>query len=303
MKILKNERLKESLKKKLKQKIIAEKALKILSQENIDYQLKESKLEKEIKDIQDEMSNTTELSIDRQQKLDKIIGKLEEISVGSDGADESIKELATFIEEIASTTQENASTIAQINSNVESIKNVTRILDEETKDGMNSVQLLLLQIDKVKEESGYIEDMIKLLENINSSIKLLSVNALIEAAHAKEAGKGFQVVADEIRELSDNTSLKVKKIKGNITNIINNIQESVLLSNDMKEKLSNIRNQTSETANAVLEISSGMNEQSAVTQQISNSISSKVENIKIIEELIVDIKNQNIESLNKLKVA
>jgi len=303
MKILKNERLKESLKKKLKQKIIAEKALKILSQENIDYQLKESKLEKEIKDIQDEMSNTTKLSIDRQQKLDKIIGKLEEISVGSDGADESIKELATFIEEIASTTQENASTIAQINSNVESIKNVTRILDEETKDGMNSVQLLLLQIDKVKEESGYIEDMIKLLENINSSIKLLSVNALIEAAHAKEAGKGFQVVADEIRELSDNTSLKVKKIKGNITNIINNIQESVLLSNDMKEKLSNIRNQTSETANAVLEISSGMNEQSAVTQQISNSISSKVENIKIIEELIVDIKNQNIESLNKLKVA
>jgi methyl-accepting chemotaxis protein len=303
MKILKNERLKESLKKKLKQKIIAEKALKILSQENIDYQLKESKLEKEIKDIQDEMSNTTELSIDRQQKLEKIIGKLEEISIGADGADESIKELTTFIEEIASTTQENASTIAQINSNVESIKNVTRILDEETIGGMDSVQSLLLQIDKVKEESGYIEDVIKLLENINSSIKLLSVNALIEAAHAKESGKGFQVVADEIRELSDNTSLKVKKIKGNITNIINNIQESVLLSNDMKEKLSNIRNQTSETANAVLEISSGMNEQSAVTQQISNSISNKVENIKIIEELIVDIKNQNIESLNKLKVA
>jgi methyl-accepting chemotaxis protein len=303
MKILKNERLKESLKKKLKQKIIAERALKILSQENIDYQLKESKLEKEIKDIQDEMSNTTELSIDRQQKLDKIIGKLEEISVGSDGADESIKELATFIEEIASTTQENASTIAQINANVESIKNVTKILNEETRDSMDSVQSLLLQIDKVKKESGYIEDVIKLLENINSSIKLLSVNALIEAAHAKKAGKGFQVVADEIRELSDNTSLKVKKIKGNITNIINNIQESVLFSNDMKEKLLNIRNQTSETVNAVLEISSGMNEQSAVTQQISNNISSKVENIKIIEELIVDIKNQNIESLNKLKVA
>lgn len=132
----------------------------------------------------------------------------------------SIQEFSACIEAI----------VSQVKQNLEKVEEVNREEKEITKwievcwDGIRSLKEVMEQtVEHTKMLDGFMEDM----DELSAQINLLSLNASIEAARAGSAGKGFAIVAEEIRKLSDQTVVITGKSKKYIQNCNQDVQEGM----------------------------------------------------------------------------
>ena len=96
-------------------------------------------------------------------------------------------------------------------------------------------------IKRIEEESKGIKKIVGVIDNVSSQTNLLGINATIEAARSGDAGKGFSVVAQEIRNLSNTTKSNAEEIERSIKNITKNVNTTAILA---KESLKSIEEQT-----------------------------------------------------------
>ncbi len=119
----------------------------------------------------------------------------------------------------------------------------SKAIDHETKAFSHAVSEIRAIVEANDEQLNAMKEFVRFIIEIASQTKLLALNATIEAARAGEAGKGFSVVAQEVKELSNQTKTAVEKIRTSIETITGN---SSLVSERMREL--DIRgNQISET--------------------------------------------------------
>ncbi|SFU39545.1 Methyl-accepting chemotaxis protein (MCP) signalling domain-containing protein [Clostridium sp. DSM 8431] len=100
---------------------------------------------------------------------------------------------------------------------------------------------LLKESEKATSEAENTKEVVNFIQGISSQINLLGLNAAIEAARAGEEGRGFSIVAQEIRKLANSTSESIKEVYSVIKNIsssIANINEKVIKSNDISQNQS-----------------------------------------------------------------
>jgi len=198
---------------------------------------------------------------------------------------------------------EISSAVTQISSNISNINGIA----QKRHEGMNEVtklinsQGILIEkivedVDKVGESSTHIAEFVKTVDNIAQQTNLLAMNASIEAAHAGENGKGFGVIAQEIRKLSEETTTNAKKISDTLqlnTVIVKETTESVTAFAEATQKTAaEIR----ENFNSLEEILSGITEMNNGSQDIMNSVNKVVyvadENTKVIDEVVKQISSQ-----------
>ncbi len=139
-----------------------------------------------------------------------------------------------------------SSSMSQINGGM---KDVAAGVEELTL--MNSK--LLEHTNKTTEKAKNTHEIINIIQNISSQTNLLGLNASIEAARAGEYGRGFSVVAEEIRKLSDTSKDSIEKIGG----IISDISDSVT---NINTGLSTINTVSQKQSAAAEEITSSLNE-------------------------------------------
>lgn len=141
--------------------------------------------------------------------------------------------------------------LAQLNQIIQNIHiNIQRLAAQSEELTATSIDINE-QANTSYEHSKQIADVVKLIEGISNQTNLLGLNAAIEAARSGEAGKGFGVVADEIRKLSQHT----KEAVGTITQSLNTIRDNL-------NKLNS----------GTKEVSAASEEQSIVTVEVVNEI-------------------------------
>lgn len=135
---------------------------------------------------------------------------------------------------------------------------MSRSAVEQAKDTGDQVNSLVQAAQKIGE-------VVSLIQDIAEQTNLLALNATIEAARAGEAGRGFAVVASEVKGLAEQTSRATDQISGLITDIQSSTEASVTSIEAISEKIKSM--DTIATA-----IASSVDEQGAATQEIASNV-------------------------------
>ena len=179
------------------------------------------------------------------------------------------------VQSVASAAEEMASSVGEIGRQVEES---SRMANEAVK----QAQKTDARINELSVAAGRIGDVVKLITAIAEQTNLLALNATIEAARAGEAGKGFAVVASEVKQLATQTAKATEEIGAQISTMQVATQDSV---NAIKE----IGTTIDRLAGIATAIAAAVEEQGAATQEISRNVQEAAQGTAEVATNIADV--------------
>lgn len=256
---------------------------------------------------------------------------------GNDNVDDEISDTSARIESVTASVEEITASIQESSALLEEIKALSESTNEVTQKTAERLKGSKLIADKIKVESvntynnalkskKIIETMVNecgekvqnsldkivVVENIQLSIneilkvfekiKILSLNASIESARAGEQGKGFSVIADEIKKLADQTKDMVTSIQNNVNNVTEAVDSLTISSSELLDKVqtdilkdyNSLIKCADEYKNAGITIESIINNYQEVSNNIGMSIIEMNKNIETVNGTVRQISDSSI---------
>jgi methyl-accepting chemotaxis protein len=254
-----------------------------------------------------------------------IKASLGEASILTNSASEQLDKQRSEIDQSATAMHQMSSTINEVANNTNQVSQSATIALELTNTGYDQLtssiaaitglatelKLVVGMVEDLNEKSKSIATVTDVIGGIAEQTNLLALNAAIEAARAGEQGRGFAVVADEVRNLAkrtqDSTSeiqIVVNEIQASIAHVVTNINNTDELSQKcvgenkaVMSSFSTIRAKTDEIASLAIQVATAIEEQSTV----ANSISENVLNIKDLSDEAVAKSEQVVKHQNALE--
>ncbi|MDP4153886.1 MAG: methyl-accepting chemotaxis protein [Bacillota bacterium] len=192
----------------------------------------------------------------------------------------SLEELTASVEEITSQTESNSHDAKEANRLVDDIR-------ENANRCKSSMDTLLDAMTKISDSSKSITKIIKTIDDIAMQTNILALNAAVEAARAGVQGKGFAVIADEIRDLADRSAKAAKETESMIAGSIKNAEYGAGTTNETAEMLSSIAKKIETATTLIDSIATASNEQALGLSQVNQGIvqvSSVVESNSAVSE-------------------
>ncbi len=226
-----------------------------------------------------------------------ISGNAEQIMSGA-------SDLAQRAESQAASLEQTSATMDQMAANVEanaknSLQASQRAADAQmlANKGKDVVANAVRAMGAIEESSSAIAEIISVIEGIAFQTNLLALNAAVEAARAGDAGKGFSVVASEVRALAHRSSEAANNVNSLISAGSGQVAEGVKLVNETGTALENIINAISEASRTVAEISTATQEQSTGIAEISSAVA-QLDGITQQNSQVADISRTNSVELS-----
>ena len=236
----------------------------------------------------------------------QIAVSIEKVATGSESQVSSVAETANAIEQLSARTQQVADT-----SN--DIALLTARTAQTTEKGQEAINKVVMQMDSINQKTGQVQqsvqklaessdqigEIINVITGITEQTNLLALNAAIEAARAGEQGRGFAVVADEVRKLAEQSKEAAQQIAMLIQANGENIYEAVrAMDDEIKDVQAGISivdtagKSFLEITELVLQVSNQLQEISATTQEMASGTEQIVSSIQDIDRISQVTANQ-----------
>ena len=188
---------------------------------------------------------------------------------------QAVMQLDEKIDQQISAVVQSSGAVEEISANISSVDNsIGRIAKEyteivaETARGKEKQDDVATKIDIIQRQAVGLAEANEVISHIAEQTNLLAMNAAIEAAHAGDAGKGFSVVADEIRALAETSSEQTKAIMTLISDIQNAVVGIVEASKGSSQSFSQLGEKITVLDKSLHEVRAGMDEQNRGAQDI-----------------------------------
>ncbi len=155
---------------------------------------------------------------------------VENVSIKTEQITEAIKDVEHYVLSVQQQAVAAAESAKEGSATVEETLNGMQLIQEK-------VNLSVARVNEMGKRSNEIGQIIETIDDIASQTNLLALNAAIEAARAGEHGKGFAVVADEVRKLAERSSVSTSEIGELVRGIQHTVQESVMAMNESSKEV------------------------------------------------------------------
>ncbi|MCV4282251.1 methyl-accepting chemotaxis protein [Pseudomonas capsici] len=268
----------------------------------------------------DRMQNRLRETIQQiNQAANQLVVAVQQISGASTQLSGAIQEQSTSASMMAATIEELTVSIHHVSENADEAHQIASHSGQQSREGAHIIENTLssmsgiaktvqhssAQVADLGQHSEHISSIIGVIQGIADQTNLLALNAAIEAARAGEQGRGFAVVADEVRLLAQNTGKSTKEIAGMIEKIqagvretvetmrngVEEVNQGVTMAGTAGQAIIEIRDSSGKVLHVVDQISFALREQTAASQDVARSVERSAQ--------MAEQNNQSIQELLK----
>lgn len=255
------------------------------------------------KEVSEQMSIISLRSIEQMKIKNELEHGMHFIKDKTQDVLDNVREQVASTEEIASSIVEVSQTITSIFKNTEMTLKLSTTASTYAEEGYSFTKKSLFEMNKLENDVKMIDEKLKVLQQIAEQTNLLALNASIEAARAGDAGRGFTVVADEVKKLSITSKAFTEDILELNEDLKRNLKSSSQVSILTKEKMKELKEKVLESNKEVIDISksigeleSSINEIEIGTQHLATA-SSEIEGRTIEQSDVIDELDKNLQQL------